>query len=121
MNLCVVLGAAKVVYATSVFTLAWTHSVEKTRWEEDWRVRSDGLEILEARIEGSGAGMEPAPGARLVNGTWRWRPALPPLRNLRLTSSDYAADYAICWAGRCSPLRALARSNDVEVVTLTAC
>ena len=77
MNLCVVLGAAKVVYATSLFTLAWTHSVEKTRWEEDWRVRPDGLEILEARIEGSGAGMEPPPDAVFDGHLWRYHPKLP--------------------------------------------
>ena len=116
-----VAGVLRATLATDAFTVAWHHSVEKTRWEEDYRIEGDALVLTESRVEGSGAGMEPAPGARLVNGTWRWRPALPPLRNLRLTSSDYAADYAICWAGRCSPLRALARSNDVEVVTLTAC
>ena len=39
MNLCLLLGGKTIVYATTAFTLAWTHSVEKTRWAEDWLVR----------------------------------------------------------------------------------
>ncbi|MGO4839058.1 DUF1850 domain-containing protein, partial [Rhizobiaceae sp. 2RAB30] len=38
MSLCVVAAGKTTVLAASLFTLSWTHSVEKTRWEEDWRV-----------------------------------------------------------------------------------
>ena len=50
-------------------TLAWTHSVEKTLWEEDWRSGQYGLELAQTRVRGCGAGMEPAPDARLVDGS----------------------------------------------------
>lgn len=35
------------------------HSVEKVRWEEDWRIDEKGLFLTSARIVGMGAGMEP--------------------------------------------------------------
>ena len=44
IGLC--LGLAGVVWAqvpTADFTLAWTHTIEKIRWEEDYRVTPDGL------------------------------------------------------------------------------
>ena len=65
MSLCILAAGKTTVLAVSAFTLSWTHSVEKTRWEEDWRVTPAGLEIVEARVKGSGAGMEPPEGAVL--------------------------------------------------------
>jgi hypothetical protein len=52
----------------------WTHSIEKIRWEEDWRIEDGALHLVEARIRGSGAGMEPPAGAVLKNGVWHYRP-----------------------------------------------
>ena len=49
MTLCVWAGAALLAtLPISDFTLAWTHSIEKIRWEEDWRISPAGLEIVEA-------------------------------------------------------------------------
>lgn len=94
------------------FTLAWTHSIEKIRWEEDYRVvrTADGarLQLTEARIRGSGAGMEPPAGARFADGSWHYRPPLAPLEGLRLARSDYVADYRLCQGGSCQPLADLA-------------
>lgn len=102
MNLCLLLGAKTIVYATAAFTLAWTHSVEKTRWEEDWHVTPQGLEIAEARIEGSGAGMDPPPDATFDGRFWRYRPQLPPQRQLVLARSGATVgDWQICFAGAC--------------------
>jgi hypothetical protein len=83
------------------FTLAWTHSVEKTTWEEDYRVGPLGLELLEARIEGSGAGMEPPEGAELKGGRWHYQPTLPAQPRLTLTRSAYSSDYRICHEQHC--------------------
>ncbi|MBI4984311.1 MAG: DUF1850 domain-containing protein [Rhodocyclales bacterium] len=104
MSLCLAAGAASAVLAVEAFTLAWTHSIEKTRWEEDWRVAGSALVVGAARIRASGAGMEPPPGAVLENGVWHYRPALPPQRQLRLTHSPYAAGYELCIEGSCKPL-----------------
>jgi hypothetical protein len=107
---------------TAEFTLAWEHSVEKTRWEEHYDSDGAKLRLSEARIQGFGAGMEPPATARLVDGWWTWRPALDPLAELRLTRSSYARDYRICWSGRCATLTELAGSaGEGEVVTLSPC
>jgi hypothetical protein len=86
------------------FTLAWTHSVEKIEWQEDWRVTRDGLAIEEARVRGNGAGMEIPDGARLAGGWWRYRPPLDPVEALTLANSTFTADYRLCSEGGCRPL-----------------
>lgn len=106
LALCLVRGAATVVVAATQFTLAWTHSIEKTRWEEDWRITSAGLDIAEARIRGSGAGMEPPQGAVRRNGVWHYRPALPPQHEFTLAASEFTPDHTLCAQGRCEPLSA---------------
>jgi len=103
------LAIAGVVRATLPgyeLTLAWTHSVEKTRWEE--RYISDGvsLTLVEARVQGLGAGMEPRPGAVLREGWWQWAPMLS-LPELRLTYSTFTFDYTLCAQARCQSLRTL--------------
>ncbi len=102
MSLCVMAGAKMTVLALSSFTLSWTHSVERTAWQEDWRITPRGLEIVEARIKGSGAGMEPPMGASLRDGWWHYRPALPPREELALGASGAAgSEWRICSGERC--------------------
>ena len=84
MSLCIVAAGKTMTLAVAAFTLSWTHSVERTRWQEDWSVTPAGLEIVEARVKGSGAGMEPAEGAVLNDGWWVYAPKLPPQRELVL-------------------------------------
>jgi len=60
----------------SAFTLAWTHSIEKVRWEEDYEVR--------------------------------------------LTRSEFTADYDWCSAGRCQPLSNFIASS-ADVTRARAC
>jgi hypothetical protein len=103
------------------FSIAWRHSVEKTRWEEHYVRSGERLVLEESRIEGFGAGMEPPPGARLVDGSWRWVPDLAPLPELRLTLSPYTEDYTVCWPERCAPLHALVHAPDIATVTLRPC
>jgi hypothetical protein len=38
MPLCLSAGLLSTTLAANAFTLAWTHSIEKVRWEEDWRI-----------------------------------------------------------------------------------
>jgi hypothetical protein len=51
--------------------------------------------IDEARIRGTGAGMEPPAGAVLQNGVWHYRPPLPPQAVLRLAHSPHAGGYTL--------------------------
>ena len=102
IGLC--LGLAGVVWAqvpTADFTLAWTHTIEKIRWEVDYRGTPDGLLLGEARVKGSGAGMEIPDGAELRDGTWHYQRQLPPLQPLRLGRTPEAGDFQLCFDQRC--------------------
>ena len=103
MSLCVAAGGTALLrIAATAFTLAWTHSVERVRWEEDWAVAPGGLTLVEARVRGSAAGMEPAPEARLSEGWWRWRPGRGPQAELVLAASGATPDgWTLCAAGTC--------------------
>ncbi len=108
IGLC--LSVASLLVATvpaERFTLAWTHSVERIRWEEDYAIRADRLELLAARVHGSGAGMEVPPGTRYRAGAWEYHPRTEPLARLRLAHSGVAGDYTLCWAQGCRSLSAL--------------
>ncbi len=106
-GLCLSAGAAAARLALEAFTLLWTHTVEKVPWREDWRVEPTGLVLLESRVAGSGAGMEPGPDARLEAGAWRFRPALPPLPELVLARGPGLEDWRLCDERGCRPLGAL--------------
>jgi hypothetical protein len=102
IGLC--LGLAGVVWAqlpVSHFTLAWNHTIEKIRWEEDYRVTAKGLLLGEARVRGAGAGMEIPQGARLQNGSWHYQRTLPPLQPLKLGRTPEAGDFELCFDGSC--------------------
>lgn len=105
----------------NAFTLAWTHSIEKVRWEEDYEVQpptqagqAPSLRIVRARIRGSAAGMEPPADAVLRNGWFEYTPTPSLVLELRLTRSEFTADYDWCNAGHCQPLsNFIAASKDV--------
>jgi hypothetical protein len=116
-----VLAAGVVVAAlpTTEFTVEWRHSVEKTRWQERYRVDGRQIVLTSASIEAMGAGMEPPPDARFANGRWTWEP-MRSMTELRLTRSPYVDDYTICWNGVCRPLSALV-GEKAEAASFRAC
>lgn len=122
-GLCLVAGGAmRAFLPTLAFTLAWTHSIEKTRWTEDWQVTPAGLALVEARIEGSGAGMEPPDGAILRDGVWHYTPAIPPVQSVALSVSPWTRPWELCIDGDCQSIRTLARIEEpVAAVQLTRC
>ena len=115
--------------AVERFTLAWTHSIEKVRWEEDYSVvapeaQQPGtdkntpyrqgpyrLQADQARIKGSAAGMEPAPDARLENGWYTYQPPQPLEPVLRLSRSRYTPDYEWCVDGTCTSMESILPSD----------
>ena len=120
--LCLAAGAIVASLAIDSFTLSWTHSIEKIRWEEDWRIEAGALVVTEARIRGSGAGMEPPAGSVLTNGVWHYRPALSPQPVLRLTHSPHVAGYVLCMPTVCAPLADhLPGIDNNAVIELRAC
>lgn len=95
--LCVLTAGKTLMLAGSLFTVSWTHSVERQRWEEDWRVGPAGIAVVEARVRGSGAGMEPPDGAVLEDGWWTFRPDLPPQPEILLAASGATGEgWRIC-------------------------
>jgi hypothetical protein len=118
--ICLVAGSVIAPLMASAITLAWTHSVEKIAWEEDWRLGPAGLAIVEARVHGSGAGMEPPPEARFSGGAWVWRPKVPPQQEVVLRRSGATADWRICISGQCRTLDAYVPAA-ADPVVLKAC
>jgi len=122
LSLC--LASAGVVKALSIaaFTLVWTHSVEKIDWQEDWRLTPLGLELVQARVKGSGAGMEPPPEARLVDGWFQWAPNRAPLPELVLGNSGAAGEWRLCSAGNCHTLSEIfGHPLGANATTMRAC
>ena len=123
-GLSVCLASAGVVKTLSVavFTLVWTHSIEKVDWQEDWRITPQGLQLEQARVKGSGAGMEPPPEALLVDGWFQWKPARPPMPEVVLGNSGAAGEWRLCHDGNCQTLsEILGHPVGVNVTTMRAC
>jgi hypothetical protein len=120
MSLCLAAGALVVALGADEITLRWRHSVQKTLWEEVWRETPTGLILAEARIEGSGAGMDPPDGARLIDGFWRWTPKLPPQHEIVMRRSGATADWQVCVAGACRPMGEYLPA-EADPVALRAC
>lgn len=121
--MCIAFAAsgALIVLPAPKITLGWTHTVEHTRWEEDYAASSDGLTLTEARIEAYGAGME-APASAIRDGRWsRYRPALPTLKEVTLANSGFAAGYSACWNNQCQPLHTIAPQGRQVTVTVASC
>lgn len=109
------------------FTLAWTHSIEKVRWEEDYTVqapRSSGSrpELLAgtARVRGSAAGMEPPNHAVLRDGWYEYQPDTQLPRELSLMRSSYVPDFELCINGTCRPMNDIL-PTDGDLTLLYAC
>lgn len=117
--LCVLAAGVTTRLAAAAFTLSWLHTVERTRWEEDWRVEPGRLVLVEARVEGSGAGMEPPLEAHGEDGRFVWRPNRT-LSELILRRAPQAGDWRLCLADGCRPLGERF-GTDADPVTLKPC
>jgi hypothetical protein len=122
LSLC--LASAGVVKTLSIaaFTLVWTHSIEKVDWQEEWRITPNGLELMQARVKGSGAGMEPAAEARLVDGWFQWQPKRAPMPEVVLGNSAAAGEWRLCSDGQCRALpEILGQPTGVNSTTMRPC
>ncbi|RTL52175.1 MAG: DUF1850 domain-containing protein [Bradyrhizobiaceae bacterium] len=122
MSLCLVSAGVIKTLSVTAFMLAWTHSVEKSEWQEDWRVTPRGLQIVEARVQGTGAGMEPPPEARLADGWFRWKPHLAEQSEVALGNSGMAGEWRLCTGGKCRTLSdILGHPVGANVTTMRVC
>lgn len=105
MAICIATAGSIVKIATTSFLLSWTHSVEKIPWEESWILTSQGLVLSEARIKGSGAGMDPPADAVLIDGWYKYRPHIPPRQEIVLAASGKTGGgWTFCAAQKCVEL-----------------
>jgi hypothetical protein len=102
--ICLAAGEAHARIPATHFTLAWQHTIERIDWEEDYLVAGDWLFLSAARVRGSGAGMDPGPGAVWIDGAWTYPPRVRWFRELTLARSEFGADHRLCLDGRCRPL-----------------
>jgi hypothetical protein len=122
LSLCLASAGIVKTLAVAAFTLAWTHSIEQVEWQEDWRITPRGLELVQARVKGSGAGMEPSADARLVDGWFQWRPQRAPMPQLLLGNSGAAGEWRLCHDGNCKTLSEIfGHPIGADVTTMSAC
>jgi hypothetical protein len=118
VSLCIAAAGKITVMAVAAFTLSWTHSVEKTRWQESWRLTPAGLQVVEARVQGSGAGMDPPDGSIFQNGWWVYRPKVAPQQRLVLAASGATVGgWLICGGDQCATFGQVA----ADPIVLSAC
>jgi len=107
MTLCIAAGGTVLALAVNSFTLSWSHSVTRSQWWERWEVSAQGIRPVEARITGSGPGMEPPEGALLQDGVWTYTPDLPPQREVFLAASGMTTGgWQLCTGEGCIMLGA---------------
>lgn len=76
------------------------------------------LRIVEARIKGSGAGMEPPEGAVLNDGWWLYTPTLGKREELNLAASGATVSaWTLCANGQCYELGTAASA----AIKISAC
>jgi hypothetical protein len=122
LSLCLTSVGVVKTLSVAAFTLAWTHSIEKVEWQEDWRITAQGLELVQARVKGSGAGMEPPADARLVDGWFQWNPARAPLPEVVLGNSGAAGEWRLCSDGSCRTFSEIfGHPVGVNITTMRAC
>jgi len=122
LSLCLISAGVVKTLSLAAFTLVWTHSIEKVDWQEDWRVTPAGLELVQARVKGSGAGMEPPSEARLVDGWFQWQPKRAPMPEVLLGNSGVAGEWRLCSSGNCRTLSEIfERPVGMNVTTMRAC
>jgi hypothetical protein len=120
-GICLVAGLLVAQFGDDI-TLRWSHSIQKTVWEEDYRREGDALRLVAARVRGAGAGMEPPADAVLKDGAWHYVPQLPALPQVVLTHSPHVPAYVVCSGGLCLPVDAwLPGLSEHDTLTLIPC
>lgn len=99
MSVCVFIASKSAAcLAGLLFSLSWTHSIEKTKWVEHWQIAGDQLVLQKTFVKGSGAGIDPAPNAVLRYGWYEWEPEEPlALASISLANSELTQDnWSLC-------------------------
>jgi hypothetical protein len=119
--LCIATAGNLLALATTTFTLSWTHSVEHTQWRETWRLTDNQLQLVEARVEGPGAGIAIPDNATMTPTGWIYQPTLPPQSHLLLAASGMTPSaWTLCADRECHELGATA-GDPIELWAAADC
>jgi hypothetical protein len=78
--------------------------------------------MVQARVKGSGAGMEPPPEARLVDGWFQGQPKRAAMPQLVPGNSGAADEWRLCHDGNCKSLsKIFGHPVGINVMTMSAC
>lgn len=123
MSICIASAVAAIALTGQAFTLSWIHSVERVEWQEHWVVDARArLQLVSARVKGSGAGMEPPPDAVLHDGWWVYRPHLPAQQTVVLAvSGATVGGWTLCVdGGACHDIEtALGGARRIDTIRLS--
>jgi hypothetical protein len=123
MDVCVALLAGTVLLRMpGPVRLGWQHSVERFALEERYHATSSGLQLVEVRGRGVGAGVDLPPQLRWsADGWWTFRPtAAAQQAQVVLANSRHGGGYRLCGQRGCADLAALPGAFDTPLV-LRAC
>ncbi|WP_332716543.1 DUF1850 domain-containing protein [Pelagibacterium mangrovi] len=105
MMLCIAASGKIIALAATAFSLSWTHSVERTLWQEQWVVTDGRLQVVEGTVQGSGAGIYLPENAKRTEQGWAYTPALAPLASLSLAASGTTpSNWTLCTGSQCLEL-----------------
>ena len=122
MQFCLLAAGALIHLHTAALTLAWTHSIEKIRWEEDYRATPAGIALTQDRIQGTGAGMEPPPDATFDGKWWRYHARIGPQPQVILRRSGMTvSDWQVCIKDKCRTMGSYLPDRKADPVTLKIC
>ena len=107
MSACLLAGGVALAVSGG-FTLGWTHSVERVEWRESWHVADGRLHLDQARVRGSGAGMEPGDGAIRQDGWWVWQPGIAVPEVTLAASGATGGGWRLCSDQGCHTIGAVA-------------
>ena len=119
MDVCVALLAGTLLLRMPApVRLSWQHSVEHFELEERYHATSSGLELIEVRGRGTGAGVDLPPQLRWsADGWWAFRPlAAAPQPRVVLANSRHAGGYRLCGQRGCADLASLPGAFDTPLV-----
>ena len=120
-GLCLIVGLLVAPLGDAVM-LRWTHSIQKVAWEEDYRRAGNTLQLVSARVRGTGAGMEPPPDAVFRDGAWHYTPSVQSLPGVILSHTPYAPPYIVCNDTLCQPVTAwLPGLSETATIELAPC
>lgn len=94
----------------ATFTLKWMHSIEKSGWEETWRVTKDGFMPVLAKIRTGGSGMEPPTSSIFREGWYEYIPTVGPVSDIIIPDSDFTLPMQFCVQDDCAPLSDVAQT-----------